>query len=90
MRSLIEDLYGITEGATVVVRASDSSIIEGVPSRIERTQAGIRIELCPFDRNDPQYRVRATRTPTGWCDPSVERCPVGGEWERCGHLVCIE
>lgn len=89
-RSLIQDLYGITDGTEVALRIADGTRVVGRPSRIDRDEAGIRIEVCPYNGDAPQYRVRTNRTPNGWRDPYVERRPMNGGWNRFGRLVELE
>lgn len=88
--TLVEDLYNIKQGDKVRARIIDGTVVTGVPSRIERDEAGIQIEVCPFDKDEPQYRIRAHRTPNGWRNPYVERRPIHDEWERYGRLVDLE
>ncbi|MFB6268887.1 MAG: hypothetical protein ABEH83_03025 [Halobacterium sp.] len=90
MRDLVERLYAVQPREDVAVEAADGTRVEGRPSRIDRDEAGIRIEVCPGDRDAPQYRVRADRTPDGWRAPRVERRPIGGDWERVGRLTAVE
>ncbi|MCD2200094.1 hypothetical protein LPA44_09305 [Halobacterium sp. KA-4] len=89
MVALVEQLYDVRPGDDVVVETDDGTRVAGRPSRIERDEAGVRIELCPGPRNAPQYRVRAVRTPGGWESPRVERRPMGGEWTDCGELAAL-
>lgn len=86
-QSLIATLYAIDADSEVVVETETGDRITGKPSRIERDEAGIRVELCPYDGNAPQYRVRADRTPLGWRDTLVEQRPLDGDWNECGHLT---
>lgn len=86
-RPLIRALYEIEPGVEVLVRVADGSEVVGRPSRIERDEAGIRIELCPHDADAPQYRLRAQRTPDGWQSPVAECRPLEGSWTRCGALL---
>jgi hypothetical protein len=90
MRTLVQQLYAVEPREDVVVETADGTRVEGRPSRIERDQNGIRIEVCPGDRNAPQYRVRADRTPDGWRAPRVERRPIGEGWERVGRLTALQ
>jgi hypothetical protein len=83
---LARDLYDIEPGAEVWLRIEGGAGVVGRPSRIDRDEAGIRIELCPHSAEAPQYRLHAQRTPTGWRPPVVERRPLHGEWTRCGDL----
>ncbi|MFB6235079.1 MAG: hypothetical protein ABEH81_11445 [Halopenitus sp.] len=89
-RTLIATLYAIDADSDVVVETGNADRITGKPSRIERDEAGIRVELCPYDGNAPQYRVRADRTPLGWRDPLVERRRLHGDWNECGRLTDLE
>jgi len=89
-QTLIAMLYAIDAGSDVVVETRNADRIVGKPSRIERDEAGIRVELCPYDGNAPQYRVRADRTPLGWRDPLVERRPLDGDWNECGRLIDLD
>lgn len=89
-RSLIRDLYELTAETEVRLRIDDGTRVVGRPSRIDRDEAGIRIEVCPYDGDAPQYRVRAGRTPTGWRDPRVDRRPMAEDWSRYGRLVKVE
>ncbi|WP_430505047.1 hypothetical protein [Haloparvum sp. PAK95] len=86
-QSLIATLYAIDVDSEVVVETESGDRITGKPSRIERDEAGVRVELCPYDGNAPQYRVRADRTPLGWRAITVERRPLHGDWSECGRLA---
>lgn len=86
-RQLIRDLYTVSADTEARLRVADGTRIEGRPSRIERDEAGIRIEICPYDGDAPQYRIRADRIPLGWRPPCVQRRPIDGSWSRCGQLV---
>ncbi|UPV74244.1 hypothetical protein M0R89_17110 [Halorussus limi] len=86
---LVEDLFEITADDEVVARVG-GTLIRGRPSRIDRDEAGIRVEICPYDGDDPQYRLSAVRTPNGWREPRVHRRPLDGEWEECGRLAELE
>lgn len=88
-QSLISTLYAVDADSEVVVEVAADARITGVPSRVERDEAGIRIEVCPYDGNAPQYRVRADRTPLGWRQPVVERRPLHGDWDECGQLTDV-
>lgn len=88
-QTLISTLYAVDTDGEVAVEFAGDARITGVPSRIERDEAGIRIEVCPYDGNDPQYRVRADRTPLGWRQPVVERRPLYGGWDECGPLTAV-
>lgn len=90
MQDLVEQLYAVQPREDVVVETADGARVEGRPSRIDRDEAGIRIEVCPGERNAPQYRVRAERTPHGWRPPRVERRPIGEDWEQVGRLTGLE
>lgn len=90
MQPLVEQLYDVRAGEDIAVETADGKRIEGRPSRIDRDESGIRIEVCPADRNAPQYRVRADRTREGWRAPQVDRQPMGGNWEHCGRLADVE
>lgn len=87
---MIQDLYKISADTEVSLQVTDGTQIVGRPSRIDRDEAGIRIEVCPYDGDAPQYRVRANRTPTGWRNPCVERRPINGEWNQYGQLAGVE
>lgn len=87
---LVEDIHEIERGDEVAARLIDGTLVKGRPSRIDRDEAGVRIEVCPYRADDPQYRLRADRTPTGWRNPCIERRPMNGEWERYGRLVDLE
>lgn len=89
-RRLVADLYDLCGEADVCLHVDGDTRIRGKPSRLDRDQAGVRIEVCPYDGDAPQYRVRANRTPTGWLVPRVERRPLGGAWTECGRLVGVE
>lgn len=89
-RTLVRSLYAVDTGDEVVLQTDAGTRIVGCPSRVDRDEAGIRLEVCPFDGNAPQYRVRAQRTPTGWRAPVVERRPMHGDWQGCGTLVDLQ
>lgn len=88
-RSLVSTLYAVDTDGEIVVEVAADARITGVPSRVERDEAGIRIEVCPYDGNAPQYRVRAGRTPLGWRRPVVERRRLHGDWDVCGPLTDV-
>lgn len=88
-RSLVTELYEITADTVVTFRVPDGQWVTGKPSRLDRDEAGIRLEICPYDGDAPQYRVRAMRTPAGWLDPYVERRYRDREWEHYGSLAAI-
>ncbi|MFB6126194.1 MAG: hypothetical protein ABEJ79_02690 [Halolamina sp.] len=89
-RPLIRTLFDVSEDVDLALELADGDRVVGRPSRIDRDQAGIRIEVCPFSGEAPQYRVRANRTPTGWQTPVVERRPLGGDWTRQGALAGVK
>ncbi|MFB6117476.1 hypothetical protein [Halosegnis sp.] len=86
--AVVRGLYDLAAGETVRVRTEETTVV-GRLSRIERDQAGVRVEVCPYDGDAPQYRVWAARTPTGWQSPRLERRPLGGEWVACGRLDAV-
>ncbi|MFC4450254.1 hypothetical protein [Halorussus aquaticus] len=86
---LVERLFDITADDEVTARVG-GTLIRGRPSRIDRDEAGIRVEICPYDGDDPQYRLSATRTPTGWCEPRAHRRLLDGEWNEYGRLTDLE
>ena len=88
-RSLIRALHDVSGATDVALELASGERVVGRPSRIDRDQGGIRVEVCPFSGEAPQYRVRASRTPTGWLSPVVERRPPDGEWQRHGDLVAV-
>ena len=88
-RSLVRSLYAIDATGSVTVSVADGPTVVGHPSRIDRDEAGVRVEVCPYDGDAPQYRVRAHRTPTGWRPPYVERRPLTEPWTRCGRLTDV-
>lgn len=89
-RTLVRSIYAVDVDDAVVLETDDGARIVGRPSRVDRDEAGIRIEVCPFDGDAPQYRVRAQRTPTGWQDPVVEARHLHGDWRECGSLSSLQ
>ena len=88
-RSLVRSLCAVDPADPVAVSVADGPTVVGHPSRIDRDEAGIRVEVCPDDGDAPQYRVRAHRTPTGWQPPYVERRSLTEPWTRCGRLADV-
>lgn len=90
MEELVDQLYDVRPREDLVVEVADGTRVEGRPSRIDRDEGEVRIEVCPGDRDAPQYLVRADRTPRGWRAPRVECREMGGEWEVVGRLTDLE
>ena len=88
-RSLVRSLYAVDAAGPVAVSVADGPTVVGHPSRIDRDEAGIRVEVCPYEGDAPQYRVRAHRTPAGWQPPYVERRSLTESWTRCGRLADV-
>lgn len=89
-RALVRTLYAVDADGDVALETAAGTRVVGRPSRVDRDEAGIRVEVCPFDGNAPQYRVRARRTPTGWLPPVVEQRLMHGDWRECGPLADLE
>lgn len=91
MTSLTDEVQSFEKGEEIACRVIDGSLIQGQVLRVQRDQAGVHIEICPFDRSEPQYRIQILRTSTGWRKPYLERRGINDEdWNRYAEVVDFE